>query len=91
MAYGKAAEQERVDRERCERLPPGIGGGLGRNQLHRVNVSQPCRSFCGATVRSNLRVRFGLNKAPKADLEIHWLSAIVDKIVGVKGKGLELG
>jgi hypothetical protein len=36
-------------------------------------------------------VRFGLNKAPKADLEIHWLSAIVDKIVGVKGKGLELG
>src|SRR5579883_2440567 len=47
--------------------------------------------------QSDLRVHFGLNKATKADLEIHWPSGIVDKIAGVKanqvitvieGKGL---
>jgi hypothetical protein len=48
--------------------------------------------------QSDLRVHFGLAKAAKADLEVHWPSGQVDKIVGVKanqvvtvveGKGLK--
>ncbi len=33
--------------------------------------------------QSDLRLHFGLNKATKADVEVHWPSGIVDKIVGV--------
>lgn len=47
--------------------------------------------------QTDLRVHLGLNKAAKADLEIHRPNGIVDKIVGLKanrvvtvieGKGL---
>jgi hypothetical protein len=34
--------------------------------------------------QSDLRVHFGLNKARSADVEVHWPSGVVDKIVGVK-------
>ncbi len=34
--------------------------------------------------QSDLRVHFGLRKAAKADLEIHWPSGQVDRIAGVK-------
>jgi hypothetical protein len=32
----------------------------------------------------DMRVHFGLNKAAKADIEVHWPSGQVDKIVDVK-------
>ena len=34
--------------------------------------------------QSDLRVHFGLKRAAKADLEIHWPSGQIDKIPGVK-------
>jgi enediyne biosynthesis protein E4 len=33
--------------------------------------------------QSDLRVHFGLGKATKADLEVHWPSGQIDKIPGV--------
>lgn len=48
--------------------------------------------------QSDLRVHFGLSKAQKADIEVHWPSGQVDRIAGVKanqvvtvveGKGLK--
>jgi hypothetical protein len=33
--------------------------------------------------QSDLRLHFGLNKAKKADIEVHWPSGVVDKIEGV--------
>jgi len=33
--------------------------------------------------QSDLRLHFGLNKATKADVEVHWPSGVVDKIAGV--------
>jgi hypothetical protein len=33
--------------------------------------------------QGDLRIHFGLGKAAKADLEIHWPSGIVDKLVAV--------
>ena len=46
--------------------------------------------------QSDLRIHFGLNKARKADIEVHWPSGVVDKFAGaaanqvvtvVEGKG----
>jgi enediyne biosynthesis protein E4 len=34
--------------------------------------------------QSDLRVHFGLKKAAKADIEVHWPSGQIDKIAGVK-------
>jgi hypothetical protein len=33
--------------------------------------------------QSDLRVHFGLAKAAKADIEVHWPSGTVDKLAGV--------
>jgi hypothetical protein len=34
--------------------------------------------------QGDLRVHFGLAKALKADIEVHWPSGTVDKLTGVK-------
>jgi hypothetical protein len=33
--------------------------------------------------QSDLRVHFGLKKAEKADLEVHWPSGVVDKLLNI--------
>jgi len=42
------------------------------------------RSGSSYISQSDLRVHFGLGSEEKADLEIHWPSGIVDRLVGVK-------
>ncbi len=63
----------------------------GRRQMDEV------RSGGSYLSQNDLRVHFGLGKAEKADIEVHWPSGIVDKIPGVaagqvitvvEGKGL---
>ncbi len=49
----------------------------GRRQMDEV------RSGGSYLSQNDLRVHFGLGKAEKADIEVHWPSGIVDKIPGV--------
>lgn len=66
----------------------------GRRQMDEV------RSGGSYLSQNDLRVHFGLGKAEKADIEVHWPSGIVDRIAGVRadqvitiveGKGLAQG
>jgi hypothetical protein len=49
----------------------------GRRQMDEV------RSGGSYLSQNDLRVHFGLGKAEKADIEVHWPSGVVDKIPGV--------
>jgi len=73
----------RVKTEGVKSNRSGIGARIycttpGHRQMDEV------RSGSSYISQSDLRVHFGLGAEEKADLEVHWPSGVVDKLLGVK-------
>ena len=75
----------------------GIGARIFCKPEGEHQQMDEVRSGGGYFSQNDLRVHFGLKKATKADVEVHWPSGVVDKVAGVaanqvitmfEGKGL---
>jgi hypothetical protein len=62
----------------------GIGARIFCKPEGQHQQMDEVRSGGSYISQSDLRVHFGLAKAAKADIEIHWPSGVVDKLTGVK-------
>jgi len=62
----------------------GIGARIYCTPEGGRRLVDEVRSGSGYISQSDLRVHFGLGTAQKVDLEIHWPSGQVDRLMGVK-------
>jgi enediyne biosynthesis protein E4 len=66
----------------------GIGARVFCKPAGEHQQMDEVRSGGSYLSQSDLRLHFGLNKATKADVEVHWPSGVVDEIKGVAANSL---
>jgi hypothetical protein len=62
----------------------GIGARIYCTPAGGRRLMDEVRSGSGYISQNDMRVHFGLGAAPKADLEIHWPSGQVDRLIAVQ-------